>query len=134
MVVDKTEVQNQKNFTQTLKYTPRIKDSKRKIRGKQARVWVGIGLKPKKERGYGDDNEESGTDGTAGTHCTTQSISKYNNNIEQEPNSVPHVLYVPVSDTVINENNVDSVDIVYHEPGEEKGIFSTLPVTFPFFL
>ena len=121
MVVDKTEVQNQKNFTQTLKYTPRIKDLKRKIHGKQTRIWVGIGSKPKEERGYGNDNEE-GTQGTTGTSPTTQSLSKYNNNIEQEPKPVPPVPSVPNSD-IITSDNVDSVDIVYHELGEEKGFF-----------
>lgn len=85
-----------------LRNTPKIKDTKTRILGKQVRIWKGIELKPKSELEENKDSSqatlESGTDGTAGTG------KKNSLNLEENINKksdlflpVPTVPSVPTS-------------------------------------
>lgn len=106
------EVESNRTFTQTLKHTPKIKDTKKKVRGKSGtRVWIGIGLKPEDKRDYSSDNEENDESGAdkadraLSTYCPE--LSKKESDKEQQPNSAPSASSA-LKNGIITEDNVDS--------------------------
>lgn len=94
---------DKKRLFERLRNTPRVKESKTRILGKQTRIWKGFTLKPKLDVDDSVDTTEgeSGTDGTVGTGKKKQNI--LNNNISEIckfQNAVPAVPTVPLNQKV----------------------------------
>ena len=96
-------------FTQGMKrLSPKVKDGKIRVNGKQERAWIGFGLKFLE----GDDNEnnESGTIGTDSTPNITRKILDNFSNIVEDKIGVPSVPSVPNLNQEIYKNRFCSVE------------------------
>lgn len=111
-----------------LRNTPRIKDTKTRMLGKQERVWKGIKLKPKLEAPEDDDIKtndpqqllESGTLGTSGT-AKKELINNNNNDImcnkiKTPAFSVPTVPKIPQTTETNNNSRGCGVCGRFHTP------------------